>query len=122
MTTAWEWISERWEVVVLAALAVAPLVVPALGGALGGQVTTLFIYCILALGLNVMVGYTGLLHLGIAAFFGIGAYVLAILTVPTFPFQIGWLAAAAVSIAVTVGIGLVWAASIVAVGLLVSTA
>jgi branched-chain amino acid transport system permease protein len=106
MATVWGWVSERWEVVVLAVLAVAPLVVPALGGALGGQVTTLFIYCILALGLNVMVGYTGLLHLGIAAFFGIGAYVLAILTVPTFPFQIGWLAAAAVSIAVTAGIGL----------------
>jgi branched-chain amino acid transport system permease protein len=64
---------QRWELVALAVLAVAPLVVPALGGALGGQVTTLFIYCILALGLNVMVGYTGLVHLGIAAFFGIGA-------------------------------------------------
>lgn len=105
MAVAWKWISQRWEVVALALLAVAPLFVPALGGALGGQVTTLFIYCILALGLNVMVGYTGLLHLGIAAFFGIGAYVVAILTVPRFPFQIGWLAAAAVSIAVTAGVG-----------------
>jgi branched-chain amino acid transport system permease protein len=99
------WLKERWDVAVLAALAAAPLVVPALGGALGGQVTTLFIFCILALGLNVMVGYTGLLHLGIAAFFGIGAYLLAVLTVPLFPFQIGWLAAAVVSIAVTAGIG-----------------
>ena len=99
------WLKERWDVAVLAALAAAPPVVPALGGALGGQVTTLFIFCILALGLNVMVGYTGLLHLGIAAFFGIGAYLLAVLTVPLFPFQIGWLAAAVVSIAVTAGIG-----------------
>jgi branched-chain amino acid transport system permease protein len=106
MPSAWDRIRERWEVVVLAALAAAPLVIPALGGALGGQVTTLFIYCILALGLNVMVGYTGLLHLGIAAFFGIGAYAVAILTVPTFPFQIGWLAAAAVSIALAAGVGL----------------
>lgn len=105
MAAVWGWISQRWEVVVLALLAVAPLVMPPLGGALGGQVTTMFIYCILALGLNVMVGYTGLLHLGIAAFFGIGASVVAILTVPLFPFQIGWLAAAAVSIAVTAGIG-----------------
>ena len=98
------WLKERWDVAALVALAAAPLVVPALGGALGGQVTTLFIFCILALGLNVMVGYTGLLHLCIAAFFGIGAYLLAVLTVPLFPFQIGWLAAAAVSIAVTAGI------------------
>jgi hypothetical protein len=60
----------------------------------------------LALGLNVMVGYTGLVHLGIAAFFGIGAYVMAILTVPMFPFQIGLLAAAIISVLVTAGVGL----------------
>ncbi|MCX7413936.1 MAG: branched-chain amino acid ABC transporter permease [Planctomycetia bacterium] len=100
------WLRERWEIVALAVLALAPLVVPALGGALGGQMTTLFIYCILALGLNVMVGYTGLVHLGIAAFFGIGAYLMAILTVPMYPFQIGWLAAAVVSVLLTAGIGL----------------
>jgi branched-chain amino acid transport system permease protein len=69
-------------------------------------VTTLFIYCILALGLNVMVGYTGLVHLGIAAFFGIGAYLMAILTVPMYPFQIGFLAATIVSVLATAGIGL----------------
>lgn len=97
---------ERWDLVALGLLAVAPLFVPALGGALGGQVTTLFIYCILALGLNVMVGYTGLVHLGIAAFFGIGAYLMAILTVPMYPFQVGWLAAAIISIAATAGVGL----------------
>jgi branched-chain amino acid transport system permease protein len=95
---------ERWDLVALAVLALAPVFVPALGGALGGQVTTLFIYCILALGLNVMVGYTGLVHLGIAAFFGIGAYLMAILTVPMYPFQIGWLAAAIVSVLFTAGV------------------
>jgi branched-chain amino acid transport system permease protein len=100
------WVGAHWDVVALVALAVAPLFVPALGGALGGQMTTLFIYCILALGLNVMVGYTGLVHLGIAAFFGIGAYVLAILTVPMFPFQIGFAAAAAISTAVCAAVGL----------------
>ena len=99
-------VRERWDLVTLVVLAVAPLVVPALGGALGGQVTTLFIYCILALGLNVMVGYTGLVHLGIASFFGIGAYLMAILTVPMYPFQIGFLAATIVSVLATAGIGL----------------
>jgi branched-chain amino acid transport system permease protein len=100
------WLRDHWDVAALVGLAVAPLVVPALGGALGGQVTTLFIYCILALGLNVMVGYTGLVHLGIAAFFGIGAYLVAILTVPMYPFQIGWLAATIVSVLAAAGIGL----------------
>jgi branched-chain amino acid transport system permease protein len=101
-----ELVRGRGELVALVALATAPLVVPALGGALGGQVTTLFIYCILALGLNVMVGYTGLVHLGIAAFFGIGAYVCAVLTVPMYPFQLPFAVAAAVSVLVTAGIGL----------------
>jgi len=97
---------ERWELVALVVLAVAPLCIPALGGALGGQVTTLFIYCILALGLNVMVGYTGLVHLGIAAFFGIGAYLCAILTVPMYPFQMRFVTAALVGAVATAGVGL----------------
>jgi branched-chain amino acid transport system permease protein len=101
-----DFLRQRWELVALGVLALAPLVVPALGGALGGQVTTLFIYCILALGLNVMVGYTGLVHLGIAAFFGIGAYVCAVLTVPMYPFQMPFAVAAAVSVLATAGIGL----------------
>ncbi len=37
------------------------------------------IYIILAMGLNVMVGYTGLLNLGYAAFYAIGAYSYALL-------------------------------------------
>jgi branched-chain amino acid transport system permease protein len=97
---------ERWELVTLVVLALAPLFIPALGGALGGQVTTLFIYCILALGLNVMVGYTGLVHLGIAAFFGIGAYCYAILTVPMYPFQTRFVVAAAASALAAAAVGL----------------
>ena len=54
---------------------------------IGMQLTYIFIYAILALGLNVVVGYTGILHLGIAAFFGIGAYITGILAVPGYPFQ-----------------------------------
>jgi branched-chain amino acid transport system permease protein len=66
---------------------------------LGMQLTYIFIYAILALGLNVVVGYTGLLHLGIAAFFGIGAYITGILTVNAYPFQFGFLAALVASTA-----------------------
>ena len=37
------------------------------------------IYIILALGLNVVVGYTGLLNLGFVAYYAIGAYSFALL-------------------------------------------
>lgn len=60
---------------------------------IGMQLTYIFIYAILALGLNVVVGYTGILHLGIAAFFGIGAYITGILTVPAYPFGLGFIGA-----------------------------
>lgn len=72
---------------VIAALILYPfLPIPA---TYGTQLSNLFIFAILALGLNVVVGYTGLLNLGIAAFFGIGAYITGILMAsPTYPF--GW--------------------------------
>ncbi|MBI5410314.1 MAG: branched-chain amino acid ABC transporter permease [Nitrospirae bacterium] len=38
------------------------------------------IYIILALGVNIVIGFSGLLHLGFAAFYGIGAYSNALLT------------------------------------------
>jgi branched-chain amino acid transport system permease protein len=68
-------------------LALLPLVAPP---KLGGQVRDILVFSILALGLNVVVGYAGLLQLGIAAFFGIGAYITGILTVEQFPFQVGF--------------------------------
>lgn len=47
--------------------------------------TTAGVYVILALGLNVVVGFTGLLHLGYAAFFAIGAYTYGLLNL-----RLGW--------------------------------
>ena len=55
---------------------------------LGDQMPTVFIFAILALGLNVVVGYTGILHLGIAAFFAIGAYTAGILTTAAYSFEL----------------------------------
>ncbi|HAT03574.1 MAG TPA: branched-chain amino acid ABC transporter permease [Candidatus Magasanikbacteria bacterium] len=46
------------------------------------------IYAILAVSLNVAVGYTGLLNLGHIAFFGIGAYASAILTKNDVPYTL----------------------------------
>jgi branched-chain amino acid transport system permease protein len=43
-----------------------------------------FIYTMMALGLNVILGYTGLLNLGYAAFMAIGAYMWAILASPQY--------------------------------------
>jgi branched-chain amino acid transport system permease protein len=48
------------------------------------------VFAVLALGLNVVVGYAGLLHLGIAAFMAIGVYAYAILTCEIYPFQVGF--------------------------------
>lgn len=42
--------------------------------------TNLFFYVVVCLGLNIIVGYAGLLHLGYAAFFAVGAYTTGILS------------------------------------------
>lgn len=46
------------------------------------------IYIIFALSLNLEVGYTGLFNFGHVAFFGIGAYTSALLTLQGFPFEL----------------------------------
>ncbi|MCB1883749.1 MAG: branched-chain amino acid ABC transporter permease [Geminicoccaceae bacterium] len=47
------------------------------------------VYALLALGLNVQWGYVGMLNVGIAAFFAVGAYASAILTGPADPAHLG---------------------------------
>jgi len=54
------------------------------------QLVNIFIFAILALALNLQVGYAGLLQLGIAAFFAIGAFTTGVMTVEKYPFQIGF--------------------------------
>src|SRR4029450_321018 len=46
----------------------------------------IFFFVILALGLNIVVGFAGLLDLGYAAFYVIGAYTTALLTSAQSPF------------------------------------
>lgn len=50
------------------------------------------IYLILAMSLNLVVGYTGLLNFGHIAFFGIGAYTSAILNLAGVPYLVAMLA------------------------------
>ena len=60
--------------------------------------TTALLYAILALGLNIIVGLTGLLHLGYAAFFAIGAYTYGLLNVHGgWPFWLGWIPASVIA-------------------------
>jgi branched-chain amino acid transport system permease protein len=54
------------------------------------QLVRIFIFAILALALNLQVGYAGLLQLGIAAFFAIGAFSTGVFTVEKYPFQLGF--------------------------------
>ena len=71
----------RGQCIVLALLAATPLLDLAFPSIqLSGPMRTVVVYAILALGLNVVVGWTGLLNLGIAAFMAIGAYAFGILT------------------------------------------
>ena len=48
------------------------------------------VFAILALGLNIVTGFTGLLHLGMAAFMAIGAYAFAICSCDIYPFQLNF--------------------------------
>ena len=73
----------------LAALAVALLLLPFATDALLGRgwvriVDFALLYIMLALGLNIGVGYAGLLDLGYVAFFAVGAYCYALLGSPQF--------------------------------------
>jgi branched-chain amino acid transport system permease protein len=50
-----------------------------------GSMNPILVYTMLALGLNIVVGFAGLLDLGYAAFFAIGGYTAAFLTSPSSP-------------------------------------
>lgn len=58
---------------------------------------TAAIFTLLALSLNIITGYAGQAMMGIAAFFGIGAYTAAILTTNEIPFPVALIVAMVVS-------------------------
>lgn len=65
-----------WSIVLIAALIVLPFLVP---GYVLSDVNYIAIHIIVAVGLNILVGYTGQVSLGHAGFFAIGAYGTVIL-------------------------------------------
>ncbi len=70
----------------LAAIAVLLMVLPFVVGVAGNSWVRILdfalLYIMLALGLNIVVGYAGLLDLGYVAFYAVGAYLYAILSSP----------------------------------------
>ena len=85
----------------------APLLAP--NDYVVGVMARICLYALLALGLNVVVGFAGLLDLGFVAFFGIGSYLYAFLASPHFglhlPFAFAMIAATLASTAFGVLIG-----------------
>lgn len=72
----------------------AALVLPMLlGGILNELMINVSLFIIMGLGLNIVVGYAGLLDLGYVAFFAVGAYGTAVLTSalsPSFAPELNW--------------------------------
>ena len=92
LTRLWLRVPEGARKVVLGMLVVTALIALPFGVQLverGYTLSLLFslnvalLYVVLALGLNIVVGFAGLLDLGYAAFFALGAYSFGILTWPT---------------------------------------
>src|SRR5258706_10821460 len=82
----------RW--VGMAAVALALLALPfalAAAGTTWVRITNFAIlFVLLSLGLNIVVGFAGLLDLGYIAFYAVGAYVYALLASPHFGLHLPW--------------------------------
>src|SRR5437762_11590708 len=82
-----------WAGVALIALALAllPFVAALAGQAWVRVLDFALIYIMLALGLNIVVGFAGLLDLGYIAFYAVGAYMMALLGSPHLANQLEWI-------------------------------
>lgn len=65
---------------------------------------TVMFYSIVAIGLNVLLGYSGLISLGTAGFMGLGSYLAAYLTSDL---ELPFVLSVAISVAIPLGIGLI---------------
>jgi branched-chain amino acid transport system permease protein len=75
-----------WTLTATLALLVILYFIPKVMGPFVSQIlVTAGVFLLMALGLNIVVGYAGLLDLGYVAFFAVGAYTAAILTSPQSP-------------------------------------
>jgi branched-chain amino acid transport system permease protein len=74
---------------VIAALAAVALITPHSGPFVMLLITRALVFAILAMSLDVLLGYTGLASMGQAAYLGVGAYLTAILAT-RYQFGLGW--------------------------------
>jgi len=75
----------RW--IILAVIAVVLIFLPKVLGIFFSEILdNVMMYILMGLGLNIVVGFAGLLDLGYVAFFAIGAYVMGVLTSPELGF------------------------------------
>src|SRR5438128_3739709 len=79
--------------IVAAALLVLPLLLQQGGNAWVRILDAALLYVLLALGLNIVVGYAGLLDLGYVAFYALGAYLFGLLASPHLTDHFPWIAA-----------------------------
>ena len=84
--------SNRWLMAVV--LLGLPLLLQSFGNAWVRIADVSLLYVLLALGLNIVVGYAGLLDLGYVAFFAVGAYLFGLLASPHLVDVFPWVAAA----------------------------
>src|SRR3954469_7980463 len=101
-------IPARWQGVALPVAVAAALAIPAVvpNAYVMGVITRICLYSLLALGLNVVVGFAGLLDLGYVAFFGIGSYVYPFFSSPHFGLHWPFLVVLAISVVVTAIFGI----------------
>ena len=99
MRVAWQtpfW--TRWSLAVVAVAAALPWLLVGHAYHLF-QLNTILVFAMLALGLQLIFGFGGILHLGYAGFFGLGAYTSALLTTSGgWPFPAAFLAAIVVAV------------------------
>jgi branched-chain amino acid transport system permease protein len=81
-------------IIMLVALLVLPIILQGMGNFWVRIADMALLYVLLALGLNIVVGYAGLLDLGYVAFFAVGAYMFGLMASPhlfeTFPIIAQW--------------------------------
>jgi len=86
-------------------LALMPLV---LGTYMAEVLDQVFIFVLMGLGLNIVVGFAGLLDLGYVGFFAIGAYGMGILTSPELHvFNLSWWEAMPIAVGLTILAGVI---------------